>query len=69
MRRKFVCKTCQTSKNSATGKTLYILGDTTGLEVQPRMSECWDCGEKRRAEEDKKRKKNPRIMEEENVAA
>lgn len=62
MKRRFVCGTCGTSKNSATGKRLYILGEAVVLMTQARVSECWDCGEKRREAEDKKRKKNPRIL-------
>ena len=39
-----------------TGEVQYILSENkVVLESIPRRSECWDCGEKRREEEDKKK--------------
>lgn len=56
MKRKVRCSTCGTTKNSATGKTLYIIGDKdVPLIISQKATECWDCGETRRDEEKKKK--------------
>lgn len=56
MKRKLKCGTCETTKNSATGKTLYLLGDSdVSLMNANHVGECWDCGEKRRDAEKKKK--------------
>lgn len=57
MKRKIRCGTCQTTKNSATGKTLYLLSSDNHymLHTFTGDGECWDCGEKRREAEEKKR--------------
>ena len=55
-KRKLKCDTCGTTKNSATGKTLYMFGDSpASMMTLPNPIECWDCGEKRREEEEKKK--------------
>lgn len=57
MKRLLKCKTCGTKTNSATGKPLYILGDSNVLCIMDTIGECWDCGEKRREREAKRLKR------------
>lgn len=68
MKRNIRCKTCSTTKNSATGRKLYIVGGENHvmLHTMSNVGECWDCGEKRREIEDKKRQTHlSRLMEDE----
>jgi len=56
MKRKLKCSTCGTTTNTATGKPLYLLGSSdASLMLLPAEIECWECGEKRR-DADQKRK-------------
>ena len=56
MKRRIRCSTCGTTKNSATGKRLYIIGDKdVPLIINAVETECWDCGEARRELEKKKK--------------
>jgi hypothetical protein len=57
MKRKLVCGTCNTSsKHPDTGKTLYIYGDANIIGTMPRVTECLECGDKRRSREERRRK-------------
>lgn len=64
-KRKLVCGTCGTSKNSATGKTMYMLGDSlASMMILPDPIECYDCGNKRRDEEEKKKQnRNEKLID------
>lgn len=56
MKRRIRCSSCGTTKNSATGKTLYIIGErNVPLIIANKEVECWDCGETRRQTEMKKK--------------
>lgn len=65
MKRKLKCGTCGTTKNKATGKTLYMFGDSpASMMILPDSIECWDCGEARReAEEKKKQERNKSLVD------
>jgi hypothetical protein len=58
MKIKLRCGSCGTTKNSATGQTLYALGESEPMiMLMDRVTECWDCGDKRRSKEDEKKQK------------
>lgn len=63
MKRRIRCGTCGTTKNSATGKTLYIIGDNKfPLIIHNKNTECWDCGDARREAEQKKKQERQEAL-------
>lgn len=63
MKRRIRCSSCGTTKNSATGKTLYIIGDRdVPLITNNKEVECWDCGEARREVEQKKKQERQKSL-------
>ncbi len=58
-KRKVICSNPKhngPSRHPLTNEILYVLTDSAVLrDSLPRRQECWDCGEKRREEEDRKK--------------
>jgi hypothetical protein len=56
-KRKIICSVHNgPSYHPTTGEILYAITENkTILAGLPRYNECWDCGEKRRAEEERKK--------------
>lgn len=67
-KRKIICSTHNgPSLHPITGEVLYILSENrVTIEGLPRRQECFDCGEKRRDEEEKaKQDRLKRLFEDE----